>query len=120
MALSVYKDHSFLIFNQDDKICKYDFATKTTYGWSGRKVNSLQTQLRNISIKELIDGESEYWNTENSNKNAKIVTTQRDYLAGITSTDITRRFLLPEDIVKAQFISMMQIILHKMPYTIVI
>ena len=53
------------------------------------------------SIKELIDGESEYWNTENSNKNAKVVTTQRDYLAGITSTDITRRFLLPEDIVKA-------------------
>ena len=53
------------------------------------------------SIKELIDGESEYWNTENSNKNAKIVTTQRDYLAGITSTDITRRFLLPEDVVKA-------------------
>ena len=53
------------------------------------------------SIKELIDGESEYWNTENSHKNSKIVTTQRDYLAGITSTDITRRFLLPEDIVQA-------------------
>lgn len=53
------------------------------------------------TIKELIDGESEYWNTENSNKNAKIVTTQRDYIAGITSTDITRRFLLPPDIVKA-------------------
>ena len=53
------------------------------------------------SIKELIDGESEYWNTENSNKNAGVVTTQRDYLAGITSTDITRRFLLPEDIVQA-------------------
>ena len=31
----------------------------------------------------------------------KVVTTQRDYLAGITSTDITRRFLLSEDIVKA-------------------
>ena len=53
------------------------------------------------TIKELIDGESEYWNTENSNKNSRIVTTQRDYMAGITSTDITRRFLLPEDIVKA-------------------
>lgn len=53
------------------------------------------------SIKELIDGENEYWNTENSNKNSRIVTTQRDYLAGITSTDITRRFLLPEDVVKA-------------------
>ena len=53
------------------------------------------------SIKELINGENEYWNTENSNKNSQIVTTQRDYLAGITSTDITRRFLLPLDIVKA-------------------
>ncbi len=53
------------------------------------------------TIKELIDGDSEYWNTENSNKNAKVVTTQRDYIAGITSTDITRRFLLPEEIVKA-------------------
>ena len=53
------------------------------------------------TIKELIDGESEYWNTENSNKNARVVTTQRDYIAGITSTDITRRFLLPDDIVKA-------------------
>ena len=53
------------------------------------------------SIKELIDGESDYWNNENSNKNARVVTTQRDYLAGITSTDITRRFLLPEDVVKA-------------------
>ena len=53
------------------------------------------------SIKELIDGGSEYWNTENSHKDAKVVTTQRDYLAGITSADITTRFLLPEDIVEA-------------------
>ncbi len=54
-----------------------------------------------LAIKELIDGENEYWNTENSNKNARVVTTQRDYIAGITSTDITRRFLLPEDVVAA-------------------
>ena len=53
------------------------------------------------SIKELIDGGSEYWNTECSHKDAGVVTTQRDYLAGITSTDITKRFLLPEDIVEA-------------------
>ena len=52
-------------------------------------------------IKELIDGTSEYWNSENSNKNARVVTTQRDYMAGITSTDITRRFLLTPEIVKA-------------------
>lgn len=60
-----------------------------------------KSNTTDLAIKELIDGESEYWNTENSNKNARVVTTQRDYIAGITSTDITRRFLLPENIVKA-------------------
>lgn len=45
------------------------------------------------SIFELINGKSEYWNDENSNKNAKLLTTQRDYIAGITSTDIARRFV---------------------------
>ena len=52
-------------------------------------------------IEEIISGDSEYWNSENSNKNAKTVTTQRDYIAGACSTDITRRRLLPETIVKA-------------------
>lgn len=53
------------------------------------------------SILELLNGTSDYWNNENSNKNAQVVTVQRDYLAGITSTDITKRFLLPPDILKA-------------------
>ena len=53
------------------------------------------------TIKELLEGDSEYWNNENSNKDAKAVTVLRDYIAGVTSTDITRRFLLPEDVVKA-------------------
>ena len=53
------------------------------------------------TILELINDESDYWKYENSNKKSKVVTVQRDYLAGITSTDITRRFLLPSDIVEA-------------------
>lgn len=53
------------------------------------------------TIKELLCGESDYWNNENSNKNARVVTTQRDYIAGITSTDIARRLLLPADVVEA-------------------
>ena len=82
------------------EIGRYELAKKyITYRYTRELVRKANTTDQ--SIKELIDGESEYWNTENSNKNAKIVTTQRDYLAGITSTDITRRFLLPEDIVKA-------------------
>ena len=79
---------------------KYALAKEyITYRYTRELVRRSNTT--DLSIKELIDGESEYWNTENSNKNATVVTTQRDYLAGITSTDITRRFLLPEDIVKA-------------------
>ena len=53
------------------------------------------------AIKELLEGTNEYWNTENSNKNAKRSTVQRDYIAGIVSTDITKRFLLDKEIVKA-------------------
>ena len=79
---------------------RYNLARKyITYRYTRALVRKANTTDQ--SIKELIDGESEYWNGENSNKNARVVTTQRDYLAGITSTDITRRFLLPEDIVKA-------------------
>ena len=81
-------------------IGKYNLAKHyITYRYTRELVRRSNTT--DLAIKELIDGESEYWNTENSNKNAKVVTTQRDYLAGITSTDITRRFLLPEDIVQA-------------------
>ena len=79
---------------------KYELAKKyITYRYTRELVRKANTTDK--SIKELIEGENEYWNSENSNKNAEVVTTQRDYLAGITSTDITRRFLLPEDIVAA-------------------
>ena len=60
-----------------------------------------QANSTDDTIFELLGGTSEYWNTENSNKNAKVVTTQRDYIAGISSTDISERLLLPPDIVKA-------------------
>ena len=79
---------------------KYDLAKKYIL-YREKRAMVRQSNTTDISIKELIDGTNDYWNTENSNKNAKVVTTQRDYLAGITSTDITRRFLLPEDVVKA-------------------
>ncbi len=79
---------------------KYQLAKKyITYRYTRELVRKANTTDQ--SIKELIEGENEYWNNENSNKNAKVVTTQRDYLAGITSTDITRRFLLPKEIVDA-------------------
>ena len=52
-------------------------------------------------IFELIGGNSDYWNNENSNKDARKVTTQRVYMAGITNTDIARRFIFSKESVKA-------------------
>lgn len=60
-----------------------------------------QSNTTDQSIRELLDGTNDYWNNENSNKNAKRVTVQRDYMAGIVSTDISKRFLLSNDIVEA-------------------
>ena len=65
------------------------------------KRNRLRTNTIDNILSDFLAGNNEYWNDENSNKNAKTVTTQRDYIAGITSTDATRRNLLPPDIVEA-------------------
>ncbi len=45
--------------------------------------------------------ENEEVKQENSNKNPIIISTQRDYVAGLVSRDITERYLLPEEITKA-------------------
>ncbi|SFG25976.1 anaerobic ribonucleoside-triphosphate reductase [Oribacterium sp. WCC10] len=52
-------------------------------------------------ILSLIDQSNEELKQENSNKNPVINSTQRDYMAGEVSKDLTKRLLLPEDIVKA-------------------
>ena len=53
------------------------------------------------SILSLINLANEEIKQENSNKNPTINSTQRDYMAGEVSKDLTRRLLLPKDIVKA-------------------
>ncbi len=79
---------------------KFDLAKKYIL-YREKRAMIRQSNTTDKTIMELIDGDNEYWNTENSNKNATIVTTQRDYIAGATSTDITRRFLLSQEISKA-------------------
>lgn len=69
-----------------------------------RSVREFQRENENTTdneIRELLSGTSDYWSTENSNKDEKLVTTQRDYMAGIVSKDITRRYLLSPEIVQA-------------------
>lgn len=61
-----------------------------------RKSNSTDEQ-----ILSLIECNNEEVKQENSNKNPTVNSVQRDYMAGEVSKDITRRFLLPQDIVEA-------------------
>lgn len=81
--------------------CKaYEVARKyITYRYKRalvRKSNSTDQQ-----ILSLIECDNEEIKQENSNKNPIVNSVQRDYMAGEVSKDITRRFLLPEDIVQA-------------------
>ena len=61
-----------------------------------RKSNSTDKQ-----ILSLLECNNEEVKQENSNKNPTVNSVQRDYMAGEVSKDITKRFLLPEDIVEA-------------------
>ncbi len=60
-----------------------------------------QSNTTDDKILSLIECNNEEAKQENSNKNPVINSTQRDYMAGEVSRDITNRILLPEDIVKA-------------------
>ncbi len=61
-----------------------------------RKANSTDEQ-----ILSLLEFDNEEVKQENSNKNPAVNSVQRDYMAGEVSKDITRRFLLPQDVVEA-------------------
>ena len=61
-----------------------------------RKTNSTDDQ-----ILTLLACKNEEVKQENSNKNPTVSSVQRDYMAGEVSKDITKRFLLPQDIVEA-------------------
>ena len=60
-----------------------------------------QSNTTDDQILSLIECANEEVKQENSNKNPTVNSVQRDYMAGEVSKDLTRRILIPEDIVKA-------------------
>lgn len=89
-----------LVENKIMEFQAYEVARKyITYRYKRslvRKSNSTDEQ-----ILSLIECDNEEVKQENSNKNPVINSVQRDYMAGEVSKDITKRFLLPEAVVKA-------------------
>ena len=69
-----------------------------------RSIREFQRENENTidkDIMEILGDKSDYWKSENANKNPMLNTTKRDYMAGSVSTDATRRYLLPPEIVQA-------------------
>ena len=79
---------------------KHEVARKyITYRYQHALVR--KTNTTDEKIMSLIECDNEEVKQENSNKNPTVNSVQRDYMAGEVSRDLTRRFLLPGDIVKA-------------------
>ncbi len=89
-----------MVENQIMNLRAFSLARKyITYRYTRalvRKSNSTDKQ-----ILSLLECNNEEVKQENSNKNPTVNSVQRDYMAGEVSKDITKRFLLPEDIVQA-------------------
>ncbi len=82
------------------EINKYDLAKKyIVYRYTRALVRKQNTT--DESILGLIKNQNKELLEENSNKNAVLASTQRDYIAGEVSKDLTKRILLPEKITKA-------------------
>lgn len=104
-----YKDKEEVNISEIESMVYDKLITKkqrlTAKAYEGyRSIREFQRECENTTdkeIMELIDGNSDYWKNENANKNPVLNTTIRDYMAGITSTDAVRRYLLSPEIVQA-------------------
>ena len=87
----------------EDKLmkCKHRDSTKKYIRYRYKKEILRSSEQTYDSILRIVEHENQDINEENSNKNPIIASTQRDYIAGELSKDITNRWLLPEDIVQA-------------------
>lgn len=103
------KDKEELSIYEIEKIVFDKLITKkqklTARAYEGyRSIREFQRETANTidnDIDTLIEDRNEYWKGENANKNPVLNTTKRDYMAGIVSTDATRRILVTPDIIQA-------------------
>jgi len=98
-ALSV-EEIQDLVENQIMSLNKYEVARNyITYRYT--RALARQTNTTDKKILSLIDCNNEEVKQENSNKNPTINSVQRDYMAGEVSKDLCKRFLVPEDVMRA-------------------
>ncbi len=99
-------------------LCSFGNAP-TAKAYEGYRAVHEYKRKQNTSDKNilaLVHGSDEELRDENSNKNAHIVSTQRDLIAGEVSKDIAMRTMLPEDVVEAHKNGVIHV--HDMDYII--
>lgn len=79
---------------------KYNDVAKAYILYRDERTRCRETTIDRV-VSEILEDSNEYWSTENSNKDSKLLTTQRDYMAGAISTDIMRRKILPTHLIEA-------------------
>ena len=89
---------------------KYNDVAKAYILYRESRTMSRETTVDKV-VSEILEDSNDYWSTENSNKDSKLLTTQRDYMAGAISTDIMRRKILPRHLVEAHDTGLLHI--HK-------
>ena len=94
------EDIQELVIEAIQRMGAYRVATNYTVYRYKRKLARHQNTT-DEDILKLIGGANKEMAEENSNKDTSIASTQRDYIAGIVSRDVTSRLLLPEDVSQA-------------------
>lgn len=85
-------------------LCEMGHEDTARSYWGYKSIQDYKRENVNTTddaIMKLIQGLNEELRTENSNKDVRINSTQRDYIAGEVSKDLTNRMLLPTRIVQA-------------------
>ena len=86
----------------EEKLWKHNYIEQARLYMRYRYNHELKRQIRNDQeLLGMLGGENEYWATENSNKNAVLTTVQRDYIAGIVSTDLAREYIFDKNVIQA-------------------
>lgn len=115
VALKISKEIEDEVINKEDisiyeieemvynKLCDNDKKEVARAYWGYKAVQDFkrETNTTDKSILDLVECKNNDLKEENSNKNVKILSTQRDYIAGEVSKDLTRREKLPARIVQA-------------------
>ena len=110
------KDIEISVFNY---LVKHGYKN-TAKSYEGyRAVREYQRNIDNESEKQIMSmlgNDDEYWKTENSNKNSELVTTKRDYMAGVMSKALSKKYIFTPDVVQADKEAIIKI--HDLDYAI--